>query len=276
MGDLLIGQSLASHRRTQLRKQGKYRRRIRDDIRPALEAAYSDAAEAYRQTRSVARAAERAQERATKIEDPLEKAIREAMEEGAEALVDAAQRRRRSRSVPGVRVTQKDMMGKIRRLIENWIGEHAARKIAGIEEATREQVRRILKTRERRNEDVEGTAAALRSMAKDFGRHRAHRIARTEALSAMQAGQSQGAQAAAPEAGKRWVDAGDDRVRGDPRGRYPDADFQHHNVGRINGVIAQKDRFDVSGEKLEHPGDPRGSPGNVIHCRCVLAFEEPD
>jgi hypothetical protein len=35
---------------------------------------------------------------------------------------------------------------------------------------------------------------------------------------------------------------------------------------------AQKKRFNVSGEHLMYPGDPSGSPGNIINCRCVLLY----
>ncbi len=32
--------------------------------------------------------------------------------------------------------------------------------------------------------------------------------------------------------------------------------------------------FDVGGEALQYPGDPRGSAGNVIQCRCTLTVSE--
>ena len=32
--------------------------------------------------------------------------------------------------------------------------------------------------------------------------------------------------------------------------------------------------FIVDGEKLQYPGDPTGSAGNVIQCRCTMTFRE--
>jgi hypothetical protein len=38
-------------------------------------------------------------------------------------------------------------------------------------------------------------------------------------------------------------------------------------------AIPIDDFFDVGGEKLKYPGDPRGSAGNVIQCRCAVVYE---
>jgi hypothetical protein len=57
-----------------------------------------------------------------------------------------------------------------------------------------------------------------------------------------------------------WLSANDDRTRREPYGGHLAADGQVRRVGMP---------FDVGGEKLLYPGDPRGSPGNIINCRCV-------
>ncbi len=46
----------------------------------------------------------------------------------------------------------------------------------------------------------------------------------------------------------------------DPR-HYPSMDGQIREAGQD---------FNVFGEQLEYPGDPRGSAGNVINCRCAV------
>ena len=46
-----------------------------------------------------------------------------------------------------------------------------------------------------------------------------------------------------------------------------DADGQVRAIG---------DTFDVDGEQLAYPGDPSGSAGNVINCRCTIAILTPD
>lgn len=54
---------------------------------------------------------------------------------------------------------------------------------------------------------------------------------------------------------KRWVAQADDRVRDD----HADA---HGQIKRVHLP------FEVGGEGLMFPGDPDGSPDNIINCRC--------
>lgn len=56
---------------------------------------------------------------------------------------------------------------------------------------------------------------------------------------------------------KRWVTMHDDRVREG----HSAADGQEVPLGSP---------FVVDGEYLQYPGDPRGSAGNVVNCRCVI------
>lgn len=56
---------------------------------------------------------------------------------------------------------------------------------------------------------------------------------------------------------KTWVAVGDNRTR------------HAHNVA--NGQTVEIDKpFIVGGEELMFPGDPNGSPGNIINCRCYM------
>ena len=36
--------------------------------------------------------------------------------------------------------------------------------------------------------------------------------------------------------------------------------------------VGQSERFNVSGEMLSFPGDPKGRAGNVVNCRCTVAI----
>lgn len=56
---------------------------------------------------------------------------------------------------------------------------------------------------------------------------------------------------------KRWVTMHDDRVREG----HALADGQEVPLGSP---------FVVDGEYLQYPGDPRGSAGNVVNCRCIV------
>ena len=56
---------------------------------------------------------------------------------------------------------------------------------------------------------------------------------------------------------KQWVAVGDDKTR----------DAHNH----ANGQVVDYDKpFIVDGEELMYPGDPNGSAGNVINCRCTM------
>ena len=64
--------------------------------------------------------------------------------------------------------------------------------------------------------------------------------------------------------GMEWLTAQDAFVRGvDPKD-----DFSH--ISADGQVVPKGAKFKVSGEYLEYPGDPSGSAGNTIQCRCVI------
>jgi hypothetical protein len=65
---------------------------------------------------------------------------------------------------------------------------------------------------------------------------------------------------------KIWISATDNRTR-----KLPQNKFDHY---AMNGVrIPKNEYFEVptlgGSEKLEFAGDPKGSAGNVINCRCA-------
>jgi len=71
---------------------------------------------------------------------------------------------------------------------------------------------------------------------------------------------------------KMWVTKEDRLVRGNPQGKYPNADFSHfHAAGQI---VPINQPFIVGGEQLDIPGDVSlgASLKNVINCRCSAAF----
>ncbi|PUZ21797.1 hypothetical protein DCC81_24735 [Chitinophaga parva] len=64
---------------------------------------------------------------------------------------------------------------------------------------------------------------------------------------------------------KQWISAHDSRTR-----RPPGSAFDHYD---LHLQIVPYDRpFFSGGEELEYPGDPAGSAGNVINCRCTVAY----
>jgi len=94
---------------------------------------------------------------------------------------------------------------------------------------------------------------------------RAETIARTEVGAAYGASTRLGVSTAPDDVvgGMQWIATRDGRTRDD----HADADGQ---------VITTDGFFDVGGEQLAYPGDPSGSPENVVNCRCVTAVLTPD
>jgi len=91
--------------------------------------------------------------------------------------------------------------------------------------------------------------------------YRSRRIARTEMNSSANAGSLEGYRQSEVVAQKGWASAIDERTR-------DNADFSHVDANgervKINSM------FQRTGEPLEFPGDPGGSEGNIINCRCSI------
>jgi hypothetical protein len=97
----------------------------------------------------------------------------------------------------------------------------------------------------------------------DVAYTRAQVIARTEVVSASNAGSIAGARLAAPFAPvtKTWMATLDARTRPS----HADADGQ---------VVGLDEPFDIGGDALDFPGDPGGSPEEVINCRCTVVYDQ--
>lgn len=106
------------------------------------------------------------------------------------------------------------------------------------------------------------------SVGGSIGRYRSRLIARTETHAASSyANHTIAKNADIPEMKKRWVSANDARTR-------------PHHV-EMNGVeVGLDDDFEVPYNgipyRMAYPGDPRGGPGNVCNCRCVIAYVIPE
>jgi SPP1 gp7 family putative phage head morphogenesis protein len=99
----------------------------------------------------------------------------------------------------------------------------------------------------------------------DVGRAKASAIARTEVISAANAGstaQVRAMGAAAPNY-KQWLSTMDGRTR--PTHRHADGQ-----------VVELSAKFAVGSDSLDYPGDPEGANREVINCRCtVLYVDDP-
>jgi uncharacterized protein with gpF-like domain len=101
---------------------------------------------------------------------------------------------------------------------------------------------------------------------------RANTIARTETHTAAAYGAQMAAEATELPLRKEWIATNDDRTR--------DEGWDH--VSMDGTIVGLHESFTVENaetgetEELEYPGDPSGSPGNIINCRCVVAYLEAE
>lgn len=105
--------------------------------------------------------------------------------------------------------------------------------------------------------------AKLAEYAPKAERYRAERIARTEIISSSNWASLKSVEisGASDRFVKRWLPAMQSNTRPD------------HLAMADEPAIPINEKFSVGGELLEYPGDPAGSPENVINCRCTLVFE---
>lgn len=106
-------------------------------------------------------------------------------------------------------------------------------------------------------ESYDALADRVKDVFKDATDSRAHTIAVTETNVAINSGRFDAMERAGVEK-KAWNTSSLDGVRP-----------AHQAAGaRYADGIPLDEPFEVGGELLMYPGDPKGSPGNVINCRC--------
>jgi SPP1 gp7 family putative phage head morphogenesis protein len=89
----------------------------------------------------------------------------------------------------------------------------------------------------------------------NVGSKRAKTIARTETFGAINFGRHEAIKQTRFQRVK-WFTALDERVRSKHIGMH----------GETKGI---GEMWNVAGESLEYPGDPAGSAGNIVNCRCI-------
>lgn len=97
--------------------------------------------------------------------------------------------------------------------------------------------------------------------SRNFYRWQALRIARTETTAASNYAATVSSSVSGVLMDKVWISALDERTR--------EGKFNHLEMNQKRVPLDKP--FNVSDEKLMFPGDPKGSAGNVINCRCSVA-----
>lgn len=142
--------------------------------------------------------------------------------------------------------------------MNGWIAARAGMVAGLLALTTANDVRRVIGRDAQAGDSVDTIARNLLQLAPGLGLRRGMMIARTESHGAYQAGHQASAEASQLQLAKEWVSATDERTR--------DEEFDH--VSADGEVVGLQDFFLLTGEGLQYPGDPAGSPGNIIYCRC--------
>jgi len=150
------------------------------------------------------------------------------------------------------------------RMRQAWIAQMVAQKVTPIAGTTEKQAKRIINDIVAQA-TIDGLSQAatgdrIRKAINEQGgllaRGRSRVIARTETHSSANAAGQEAAQATGLDMQKEWVSARGPRTRED----HSEADGQTVDLAAS---------FFVGGEELRYPGDPNGSAGNIINCRCA-------
>jgi HK97 family phage portal protein len=149
--------------------------------------------------------------------------------------------------------------------VYRWLEEWAGRRVRSIQETTRDRLIEVIEEGIKKGvEEGESIVQIEKRIEKmienDFALSvpkRLEYIVRTETLGAMNFGHICGYEQSGVVEGKEWLATMDERVRD----AHAEADGQ---------IVGMDEPFIVGGEALEYPGDPAGSPENVINCRCTV------
>lgn len=155
----------------------------------------------------------------------------------------------------------KDASNTIDELIAQWIERNSAQRAGEISSTTRDIISRIVLRGTGEGLTGPEIAKEIRVNSIAISPARARTIARTETHSASQAASLEIVSDTdlADDLKKEWVSVEDERVRPD------------HN--EANGQKRPLDEpFSVGGTSLMFPGDPNGTPSQIINCRCAMVY----
>jgi len=136
--------------------------------------------------------------------------------------------------------------------------------VTEIDETTRRRLAKVIDNSYNDGLSTEATGVALRNTIIGMGVYRANLISRTEVHRvASFANETVAENMKIDGTMKEWIAIQDARTR-----------FTHSIAS--GQMVPQKEFFVVGGERLKYPGDPRGSAGETINCRCAVMYRTPD
>jgi hypothetical protein len=155
---------------------------------------------------------------------------------------------------------QKGMAEEFWQAFHRWTLAQALAKVKLMDTVTIKGLRAIISAGANNGDSYAVTAENIwASTGAGVNLKRAFRIARTEVHAASTYAVNESVRSTRVKFEREWVSMADERTR---------VDHQKAN-GQRRGM---DEPFDVGGEKLMNPGDPKGSAGTTINCRCVVLY----
>jgi len=149
------------------------------------------------------------------------------------------------------------------RHMRNFAETRCALKITAVTRNIHEDIEKITRALVREN-PTQGPAWIAKKLTEAMGERnewRAMRIARTETVGASNEGAIKAARDYGIRTKKKWLVNVDDLTRDD------------HAAMADYPMIPTDEPFQVGDDRMDYPGDPSASAGNVINCRCAITFK---
>lgn len=149
--------------------------------------------------------------------------------------------------------------------VRNWLLNNAGYKITSVKDELVQYVIQFIAKGMEDNKDMRTISRELHKhiLSRGFYRWQIERIVRTETTAAANLGSIQAGNSSGVIWEKRWISTNDSRTRRRPEDRY-----DHFEMDGVK--VMKGEKFNVQGDMVEFPGDPKGQPGNVINCRCAV------
>lgn len=150
--------------------------------------------------------------------------------------------------------------------IRNWLINNGGQRIISVKDELIEYLVKFMADGIEKGKDIRTISRELQKhiLSRGFYRWQIERIVRTETTAAANFGAIQAGESSGVIWEKEWISSRDGRTR-----RRPDDQFDHYDIDGLK--VGKGEKFDVQGDLLDYPGDPKGQAGNTINCRCTLA-----
>jgi len=153
--------------------------------------------------------------------------------------------------------------------IREFLTSFGGERITSVESTYVDTIKKLLANRLEEGKTIFEAAKEVQSIVgkSNFYRWQALRIARTESTTAANYAATQANDVTDFVMEKVWISASDSRTRRTPPDKYDHQDLNGKKVDPDEPFVTSR------GEKLMYPGAPNGSAGNIINCRCAVAYK---